>query len=57
MTPKFYERRSVDMDEMVYNSDGTIQNRTYFSVEGPKQVGVLDPLRVWKLRQWPGAKA
>lgn len=43
MTPKFYERRSVDMDEMVYNSDGTIQNRTYFSVEGPKQVGVLDP--------------
>ncbi len=43
ITPKFYERRSVDMDEMVYNPDGTIQNRKYFSVEGPKQIGTLDP--------------
>lgn len=43
ITPKFYERRSVDMDEMVYNPDGTIQNREYFSVEGPKQIGSLDP--------------
>jgi len=43
ITPKFYERRSVDMDEMVYNRDGTIQNHTYFSVEGPQQVGRLDP--------------
>jgi hypothetical protein len=43
ITPKFYERRSVDMDEMVYNADGTIQNRPYFSVEGPTQVGSLDP--------------
>ena len=44
-TPKFYERRSVDMDEMVYNSDGTIQNRTYWSVEGPGQVGTLNPFK------------
>lgn len=43
ITPKFYERRSVDMDEMVYNPDGTIQNRPYFSVEGPEQVGALNP--------------
>ena len=47
ITPKFYERRSVDMDEMLYNADGTIQNRSYFSVEGPEQVGRLNPyLRV-----------
>lgn len=43
ITPKFYERRSVDMDEMYYNPDGTIQNRHYFSVEGPDQVGTLNP--------------
>lgn len=44
-TPKFYERRSVDMDEMVYNPDGTIQNRTYWSVEGPEQVETLNPFK------------
>ncbi|QRX63275.1 family 43 glycosylhydrolase [Dysgonomonadaceae bacterium zrk40] len=43
ITPKFYERRSVDMDEMYYNSDGTIRNRHYFSVEGPEQVATLNP--------------
>ncbi len=42
-TPKFYERRSVDMDEMVYNPDGTIRNRAYWSVNGPEQVGVVNP--------------
>ncbi len=42
-TPKFYERRSVDMDEMVYNPDGTIKNRHYWSVEGPEQVEHLNP--------------
>jgi len=44
-TSKFYERRSVDMDEMVYNPDGTIQNRSYWSVEGPAQVGTLNPFK------------
>jgi arabinoxylan arabinofuranohydrolase len=44
-TPKFYERRSVDTDEMAYNPDGTIQNRTYWSVEGPGQVGTLNPFK------------
>ena len=43
ITPKFYERRSVDMDEMIYNADGTIENRSYFSIEGPEQVGRLNP--------------
>ncbi len=43
ITPKFYERRSVDLDEMVYNEDGTIQSRHYFSVEGPKQVHWVNP--------------
>lgn len=44
-TTKFYERRSVDMDEMVYNADGTIQNRHYWSVEGPAQLGAFNPYR------------
>ncbi|WP_321317483.1 glycoside hydrolase family 43 protein [Labilibaculum sp.] len=42
-TSTFYERRSVDMDEMVYNDDGTIQNRHYWSVEGPAQIGSFNP--------------
>lgn len=45
ITSKFYERRSVDMDEMIYNDDGTIQNRSYWSVEGPEQVGTLNPFK------------
>ncbi len=44
-TTKFYERRSTDMDEMVYNPDGTIQNRHYWSDEGPEQVGTLNPFK------------
>lgn len=42
-TPKFYERRSVDMDEMVFNPDGTIQSREYWSVKGPEQAETLNP--------------
>lgn len=45
ITSKFYERRSVDMDEMIYNPDGTIQNRRYWTVEGPDQVGTLNPFQ------------
>jgi arabinoxylan arabinofuranohydrolase len=44
-TSKFYERRSVDMDEMSYNPDGTIQNRHYWSNDGPEQVEALNPFR------------
>jgi DUF1680 family protein len=43
ITSRFYERRSVDVDEMRYNADGTIQNRSYWSVEGPEQIGTLNP--------------
>ncbi len=42
-TSTFYERRSVDMDEIVYNEDGTIQNRHYWSEEGPEQLEALNP--------------
>ena len=42
---KFYERRSVDMDEMEYNPDGTIQNRHYWSDEGAEQVETLNPFK------------
>ena len=42
-TTKFYERRSVMLDEMIYNPDGTIQNRPYWTVAGPSQVGSLNP--------------
>lgn len=42
-TSKFYERRSVDMDEIIYNPDGTIRNHQYWSVEGPEQVGAVNP--------------
>lgn len=44
-TSKFYERRSVDMDEMAYNPDGTIQSRPYWSVDGPEQLGTLNPFK------------
>ncbi len=44
-TSKFYERRSVDMDEMLYNTDGTIKNRHYWSVEGPEQLHPVNPYR------------
>ncbi|MDN3670401.1 glycoside hydrolase family 43 protein [Echinicola jeungdonensis] len=42
-TSTFYERRSVDLDEMQYNADGTIRNRHYWSIEGPDQVVSFNP--------------
>ncbi len=44
-TSTFYERRSVDADEIIYNADGTIQNHHYWSVEGPEQIEVLNPFK------------
>ncbi|WP_338357419.1 glycoside hydrolase family 43 protein [Yeosuana marina] len=44
-TSTFYERRSVDADEIIYNADGTIQNHHYWSVEGPKQIETLNPFK------------
>jgi len=44
-TSTFYERRSVDMDEIIYNPDGTIQTLSYWSVDGPKAVGTINPFK------------
>ncbi|WP_281635680.1 glycoside hydrolase family 43 protein [Flavobacterium marginilacus] len=44
-TATFYERRSVDMDEIIYNPDGTIQALSYWSVDGPKPVGTINPFK------------
>ena len=56
ITPKFYERRSVHADEMVYNLDGTIQNRHYWSIEGLSRLEWLIPLNVLKQKLWLGQK-
>lgn len=44
-TATFYERRSVDMDEIFYNQDGTIQPLSYWSIEGTKPVGTVNPFK------------
>lgn len=44
-TSTFYERRSVDVDEIVYNADGTIKTIQYWSVDGPTAVGKLNPFK------------
>lgn len=44
-TSTFYERRSVDMDQIIYNPDGTIQTLSYWSVDGPKAVGTINPFK------------
>lgn len=44
-TATFYERRSVDMDEIVYNGDGTIKTLSYWSEDGPKPVGKINPFK------------
>jgi hypothetical protein len=44
-TSTFYERRSVDMDEITYLPDGSISNRHYWSVEGPEPVGTINPFK------------
>ncbi|MDA6070641.1 glycoside hydrolase family 43 protein [Flavobacterium sp. AC] len=44
-TSTFYERRSVDMDEIVYNQDGTIKTLFYWSEDGPKAVGTINPFK------------
>ena len=44
-TSTFYERRSVDADRIIYNEDGTIQNHSYFTKEGPEQIETLNPFK------------
>jgi arabinoxylan arabinofuranohydrolase len=42
-TPKHHERRSVCVDEIKYNADGTIQEVPWWKEEGVAQVGTLNP--------------
>lgn len=40
---KHYERRSVCVEKITFNPDGTIQKLPFWSNKGVKQVGTLDP--------------
>jgi arabinoxylan arabinofuranohydrolase len=40
---KHYERRSVCLEMMAYNPDGTIQKLPYWSTTGVKQLGKVNP--------------
>ncbi len=42
---KHYERRSVCIEEIRFNPDGTIQKLPFWSTEGVKQIGALNPFR------------
>lgn len=42
---KHYERRSVSLEKITYNQDGTIQKLPYWTTTGVKQVGTLNPFR------------
>ncbi|WP_342644588.1 glycoside hydrolase family 43 protein [Mucilaginibacter sp. CSA2-8R] len=40
---KHYERRSVSLEELTFNPDGTIKHLPFWSVTGVKQRGTLNP--------------
>jgi len=40
---KHYERRSVCVEKITYNGDGTIQKLPFWSESGVKQIGTLNP--------------
>ncbi|EHQ28868.1 glycoside hydrolase family 43 protein [Mucilaginibacter paludis] len=40
---KHYERRSICVEKISFNADGTIQKLPFWSVEGVKQLGKLNP--------------
>lgn len=42
---KHYERRSVSVTEITYNADGTIQKLPFWTADGAKRVGTLDPYK------------
>lgn len=42
-TSTHYERRSVCVDKMTYNSDGTIAKMPFWSKSGADQIGTLNP--------------
>lgn len=43
LTDKHHERRSVCVEEFKYNPDGTIPELPWFSDQGVKQIGTLNP--------------
>jgi arabinoxylan arabinofuranohydrolase len=42
---KHYERRSICVEKMTYNADGTILKLPWWSATGVKQIGSLDPYK------------
>jgi arabinoxylan arabinofuranohydrolase len=42
---KHYERRSVGLEKITYNPDGTIQKLPFWTTTGVKQIGSLNPYR------------
>ena len=42
---KHYERRSVSLEKITYNPDGTIRKLPFWSTGGVQQLGWLDPYR------------
>lgn len=40
---KHYERRSVSVQQIAYNEDGTIQKLPFWTEQGVKQIGTLNP--------------
>jgi hypothetical protein len=40
---KHYERRSVCVENLIYNADGTIQELPFWSTLGVKQLGTVNP--------------
>jgi len=40
---KHYERRSISIEKLTYNEDGTIQKLPFWSTTGVKQLGTLNP--------------
>ena len=42
---KHYERRSVCLEKLTFNTDGTIQKLPFWSTTGVKQIGSLNPFR------------
>jgi arabinoxylan arabinofuranohydrolase len=44
-TSTHYERRSVSVDRMTYNEDGTIKTLPYWSATGPERIGTVSPYK------------
>jgi len=40
---KHYERRSICLEQLTYNPDGTIQTLPFWSTTGVKQIGTINP--------------